>query len=185
MDKVPSTAKLVYKTLTGFKVFQWLQNIGKKTVTFELLQRHDTVQVIPVKDGYVYCALQEQPARPKYISLFGGAVEEGETPEFAGKRELLEESGFKAEELELFQVCNNIPRLDWSVYYYIARSFEIKEAQDDESEKIKVKKIPIREFISKVVLSSTSESEFKKHGLISLYLPTEAKRLQEVLEKSR
>jgi 8-oxo-dGTP pyrophosphatase MutT (NUDIX family) len=52
---------------------------------------------------------------PNTLGLAGGKVEEGETPEEAAKRELLEETGMDVEELELVRVIENE---DGSVSHY-------------------------------------------------------------------
>ena len=47
-------------------------------------------------------------------------MEEGESPEGAARRELLEESGFEAAELRLWDAWQPVNKIDWAVYLFVA-----------------------------------------------------------------
>ena len=118
MKKVPESSKKVFKGQI-FDVYQWEQKMydGSNEI-FEKVVRPDTVLVIPVtKEGKIIVCEQSQPHRDKpYLSLISGRVEENEPPEEAAKRELLEETGFKPEELILWDQYSAGTKIGWTIY---------------------------------------------------------------------
>src|SRR3989344_9504870 len=100
---MPDNAKRVFKGVI-FDVYQWEQEMfdGSKA-TFEKLKRPDTVVIFGVlPDGKIILTEQEQPSKEPFIGATGGRVDEGEEILAAAKRELLEESGYEAEEFILW-----------------------------------------------------------------------------------
>ena len=134
-----------------FDVYQWEQEMyDGSTHTFEKVVRSDTVLVIPVTtDGKIIICEQEQPHREKpYLSLISGRVEENETPEDAAERELLEETGYEAEELILFDKQNHSHKIDWTIYTYIAKMCKkVAEQKLDPGEKIRCDFVSFDQFI--------------------------------------
>ncbi len=100
---LPPHAKRVFKGEI-FDVYQWEQPLFDGTAAlFEKLKRDDVVTVIPIlPDGQILVADEEQPGHAPFLSLIGGRVEPGETPEAAAVRELSEEAGIEAEQLDLW-----------------------------------------------------------------------------------
>lgn len=120
---LPNDANSVYKGML-FEVFQWEQmqfNGSKKT--FEKVVRPDTVIVIPVLDsGKILLCEQIQPGREKYYSFYGGRIEINETPEYAARRELFEESGLVADNMNLLESFQPIAKVEWAIYICCIRS---------------------------------------------------------------
>ncbi|HLC87517.1 MAG TPA: NUDIX hydrolase [Patescibacteria group bacterium] len=149
-QKFPPQAKRVFKGMI-FDVYQWEQEMyDGSTHTFEKIIRPDTVLVIPVtEDDKIIICEQEQPHRNKpYLSLISGRVEENELPEEAAKRELLEETGFEAKELILFDKHEVSHKIAWTIYTYIAKGCKKVAEQDlDPGEKIRCDFITFEEFI--------------------------------------
>lgn len=149
MRKIPESAKKVF---TGeiFDVYQWEQEMydGSKK-TFEHLTRADTVVIIPVTgDGKIIICDQEQPDRDTYLSMISGRVDQGEEPLEAAKRELLEETGFEASEITLFDEYQPHIKLGWTVYTYLAKGCKkVGEQNLDGGEKIELKFVDFDEFI--------------------------------------
>src|SRR3989344_6006543 len=100
---IPPQAKRVFKGVI-FDVYQWEQKMfDGTTTTFEKLKRPDTVVVFPIlPDGRILLTEQEQPGKQLFIGATGGRVDENEDILESAKRELLEESGYKAEEYVLW-----------------------------------------------------------------------------------
>lgn len=146
---IPDHAKRVFKGVI-FDVYQWEQDLfdGTKT-TFEKLRRPDTVVVFPVlPDGKIILTEQEQPGKEPFIGATGGRVDEGEDTLTAAKRELLEESGYEAEEFILWDAQHPTSKIDWVVYTFIAKGLKKVSALDlDAGEKIKLKPVTFDEFI--------------------------------------
>jgi len=146
---IPDDAKRVFKGVI-FDVYQWEQELfdGTKT-TFEKLRRPDTVVVFPVlPDGKIILTEQEQPGKDPFIGATGGRVDEGEDTLAAAKRELLEESGYEAEEFILWDAQYPTSKIDWVVYTFIAKGLKkVADLDLDAGEKIKLKPVTFDEFI--------------------------------------
>lgn len=156
--KIPPQAKKVFKGVI-FDVYQWEQEMfdGSKAI-FERLRRPYTVGVIPVYEDKILIALQEQPTNSLGYSLFGGMINVGEDELSAAKRELLEEAGLVSEDWELFRNFDIDSKVDWKVYYFIARNCKkVAEQKLDVGEKIQIKPISFDEFINLMTSGETSD----------------------------
>ena len=144
-----------------FDTYQWEQEMYDGTYhTFEKIVRPDTAIVIPVTtEGKIIICEQEQPHRDKpYLSLISGRVEENEPPEEAAKRELLEETGFEAKELILWDEYSPGTKIGWTIYTYIAKGCKkIAEQNLDPGEKIRCDFISFEEFIELLAEQKVSD----------------------------
>ncbi len=179
MSKIPAQAACVFKGIV-YDVYQWQQPLFDGSITtFEMLKRADTVVVIPLTaEGAVCYAWQEQPAKPPFLSLFGGRAEEGETPLEAAKRELKEETGFESSAWQLLRTCPVGGKIDWTIYIFVARNcVRVCEPHLDGGEKIEIRTVPLDRFIDDVVLASTfSEIELRQE-VCSAFDPAKAAAL--------
>ncbi len=150
---IPGNAKRVFKGVL-FDVYQWEQELfdGTKKV-FEKVKRPDTAVVFPVlPDGSILLTEEEQPGVEPVWGAFGGRIEENENPLSAAKRELLEESGYTADEFVLWQSQNPIQKVDWAVYVFIARGLKkIRDVNPDSGERFRSKTLRLDELIDSVV----------------------------------
>lgn len=149
--QVPDEAKLVFKGII-FSVYQWQQMMfDGSTATFEMLKRTNTIQVIATQNHKILMSRQSQPNKADYHSLFGGRAEENEDPLVTAKRELLEESGLVSDDWELFNVYNPAYKMQWDIYFYIARNCKkIQEAKPDAGEQIQTLECSFEEFVNLV-----------------------------------
>ncbi|MBU1907647.1 NUDIX hydrolase [Patescibacteria group bacterium] len=94
----PSNAKLVHHGHT-MDLWQWEQEMFDGTTEiFECVTRQDTVAVIPFLDAdTVMLTKQVQPHKGPFMDFPGGRLDHGEACLDAAKRELEEETGYKAE----------------------------------------------------------------------------------------
>ena len=146
-----------------FDVYQWEQEMYDGTMAvFEKLKRPDTVVVFPVlPDGRILLIEQEQPGGfGPFISAPGGRIDAGEDPLTAAKRELLEESGYEAEQYELWDARQPVNKIDWVVFTFIAKGLkQVADLHLDAGEKITPKPVSFDEFLEITVTERFSEKE--------------------------
>lgn len=174
MSKIPPHAERVFQGVV-FDVYQWEQEMfdGSKA-TFECLKRPDTLVVIPMVGDKVYYALQEQPGKKPFLSLFGGRADEGETPLEAGKRELLEESGLVSDDWQELRRYSLHSKIDWTVYFFVARDCrKVAEQSLDAGEKIEVLETDLDTFL-KEIITHPEFCEYELKGEIYSALNPEA-----------
>lgn len=145
--KLPKQAKKVF---TGdiFSTYQWPQKMYDGSVKkFEMLKRDYTVQVIATRKNKIVIGWEKQPNKTRGYTLFGGRIDKGEKPFATAKRELLEEAGLTSKNWVKFYNYQPITKLDWEIYYYIARDCEYSAKQNlDNGEKIKIMEVTFEEF---------------------------------------
>jgi len=146
---IPDHAKKVF-TGVIFDVYQWEQKMYDGTTkTFEKLKRPDTVVIFPVlSDGTILLTEQEQPGREPFIDAPSGRADENEDPLETAKRELLEETGYVADEYTLWKTVCPVSKIDWVCYTFIAK--RCKKVQDqhlDSGEKITLKPVNFDELL--------------------------------------
>lgn len=162
---IPSDAKLVFKGII-FDVYQWEQKLfDGTTATFEKLKRPDTVVVFPVlPDGKILLTEQEQPGKEPFLGATGGRVDEGEDILEAAKRELLEESGYEAEEFILWDAQQPASKVEWAVYFFVAKKLKkIADLNLDGGEKITLKPVTFDEFLEIGTGKRFMEKEIVQH----------------------
>lgn len=163
---IPENAKRVFKGIL-FDVYQWEQEMyDGSRVIFEKIKRPDTVVVFPVlPDGKIILTEQEQPGKEPFIGATGGRVDEGEDILEAAKRELLEESGYEAEEFILWEAEHPTPKIEWVVYTFIAKGLKkVSEPNLDAGEKIKLKMVTLDELID---LATNQRKHFAEKEIIN------------------
>lgn len=165
---VPETAKLVFHGEI-FDTYQWDQEMyDGSSATFEMLKRPDTVEIIAVKDGKVVLEEQEQPGKPKHLTLPAGRVEPGEDVLIAAKRELLEETGMSFAKWELKFVYQPAVKIDWFVYTFLATEFIEQVDQNlDNGEKISTELVEFSQVVDLMRSNDMETSEFIMRKLAS------------------
>ncbi|HVX90555.1 MAG TPA: NUDIX hydrolase [Candidatus Paceibacterota bacterium] len=146
---IPPHAKKVFSGVL-FDVYQWEQEqFDGSYQTFEKLKRADTVSIIPIlPDGRVLIVDDEQPGRDAVVTFPGGRVEPEEDPVQTAKRELFEETGYVAKELQLWRAYHPVSKVDWVLYHFIARGCEkVGEQQLDPGERIATRTVTLDELI--------------------------------------
>ncbi|WP_299824087.1 NUDIX hydrolase [uncultured Pontibacter sp.] len=130
---------------------------GKVMDDYYVSVRPNVVLTFPVtKDNEVIFVRQyKHAAAGVFIELPGGVVDDHEKhPEAAAKRELLEETGYTSDDVELVaEVIDNPTKDTNKIFFYLARNaYKIAEQDLDESENIEVLKVPLAD-IESLVLS--------------------------------
>lgn len=121
---------------------------------FAIVEAPDWMNIIPLtEDGLVILVEQyrygvEEPT----LELPGGMVDPGESPDETARRELLEETGFEAGELEyLGKVSSNPAFLTNRTHMFVAENCKKVQEQDlDGHERIHVHQMPLEDFLDMV-----------------------------------
>lgn len=145
----PHDAKRVFKGKI-FDVYQWEQKLFDGTFkTFERIARKGSANIIAVHNSQIMILMQEQPGSPLYPSLPGGQIEKHEDPLTAAKRELLEETGYESEELEIYKTQNDSSsKVYFPITTFISKhSKKIQEPNLDPGEKIQVTWVNFDDFL--------------------------------------
>lgn len=103
--------------------------------------RSKSVAAVVIKDGCVLLARHSYGIRKGSLIVPGGYVEEGEMPEEAAARELLEETGIKAKITQLIGIRFNTK--DW--YAVFSAEYLDGEAHSDNNENTQVLWLPLEE----------------------------------------
>ncbi|UTH73131.1 NUDIX domain-containing protein [Chromobacterium sp. IIBBL 290-4] len=86
------------------------------------------------------------PAGREFIEIPAGKIDPNEPPESTAKRELLEETGYTAQEwLHLGTAYPCIGYSNEKISYYLARRLTLSERQLDDGEFLEVLTLPLRE----------------------------------------
>ncbi len=99
----------------------------------------DYVTVLPVTtEGDIVCVKLFRPAvETESLELPSGVVEEDEDPMEAGHRELLEETGYRADKLEFLGSLNaDTGRIDNTLWCYFAGDVKLEHSDPDREEGI-------------------------------------------------
>ncbi len=104
------------------------------------------VNIVPVTpEGEIVMVRQfRHGSRKVTLEIPGGVVDPGETPADAGARELLEETGYRASQVEAIGVVNPNPALFGNqVHTFVARDVErVAEIRNESTEETVVELVP-------------------------------------------
>lgn len=143
-----------HRTLVKTHVFelQERRSVNPRTneeLPFFVLESSPWVNVIPLTDeGRVIMVRQyRQGTRAITLEIPGGMAEPDEPPEEGARRELLEETGYEAEEFELLGVVDTNPAIQSNATYtYLARGLKkVAEPTLDDAEDIEVLEVELSE----------------------------------------
>ena len=160
---MPPHARCVFKGKI-FDTYQWEQEgYDGKIHIFEKVKRADTVVILPItKDGQILMTRQEQPGKEPFVALAGGRVDDGEDVFEAAKRELLEETGYASDNWELFESLQPISKVEWAVYYFIAREcIKVADQNLDGGEKVYLMPVGFEDFVKMALQPDFYEEELR------------------------
>ncbi len=126
---------------------------GKEAIR-EIVRHPGAVCVIPVTDeGNVIMVKQYRYAFEQImLEIPAGKLEPGEDPLEAVKRELEEESGAVAKNIEYMgEIFTTVAIFDEKIHAYLATGLEFKNAHPDEDEFLEVEKIPLSTLVGMVM----------------------------------
>lgn len=182
---LPENAKRVFEGEI-FDVHQWEQMRYDGTVaTYENVSRPDTVVVFPVtEEGLILIIEDSQPHRDTILTAISGRMEDGETPEEATRRELLEETGYQVDSLEDFYTIKPVEKMDWINYVFVGKGAKkIQDAQPDPGERIVPRLVSFDELISLAADGKLRGKDFSIRVLQAKLDPEKMKLLREKFAK--
>lgn len=125
-----------------------------KTLDYGVLEGGGYAATVPItEDGNVVLVRQwRQPLGRFTLELPSGSVDEGENPEIAARRELLEEAGYRAEELKhLVSINTSTGRTNEVCHLFRCRAVPDPEGpQPEPTEFVRPFEIPFSEAMEKV-----------------------------------
>jgi ADP-ribose pyrophosphatase len=118
---------------------------------YYVIERPDAAIIFPLtKEGEVVLVRQYRPPLERMeLGLPAGLVEEGEKPEAAARRELLEETGYSGDEWEALGALASSPSLkdNWA-HLFLASGVEKTSAPDpDEHELVETVKVRVGDLL--------------------------------------
>ncbi len=142
-----STAKILHsKIIYKGSVFgvrrDWLIEPGGVRTTREVITHPGSVVVLPVfPDGRILLVRQYRHAARQFLwELVAGRMEAGENPRRGAVRELIEETGYRAQRFRVFLDMFPTPGfLEEHMYILLAEGLTQGQAQPEEDEKITAK----------------------------------------------
>lgn len=145
---MPTNAEVVFEGRI-FKVYNWDQiQFDGSTTKFERVVLKDGVGILPVTiNGNILLIEEEQPGKPKKLTIPTGSLELNEEPLQGAERELCEETGYTALDMELISSEQPFELAEWAVYLYLAKGCRKTCPQKlDGGERIETREVSVSEF---------------------------------------
>lgn len=183
--RIPEHAEKKFSGIL-FDVYQWAQTMfDGSTQVFERIKRPDTVQLIAVtEDKRILILKEQQPDMSEAIlSIPGGRMDkEGESPESAARRELLEETGYEAASIELWFEERPVSKMEWTVYTFIARGCKKVQSESlDVGERIELNSVSFDEFLELLQRDDYTASDDVARVVMRMLLRGERAHLEKML----
>jgi len=116
---------------------------------FYIIESMDWINIIPLTADHQVVMVRQyrHGSREVTLEIPGGLLDSGDTPEEAASRELLEETGYQAEEMVKIGVVNPNPAIFSNrCYTFVARNVnKVSNSNPDQTEDIEVVLIPLSE----------------------------------------
>ncbi|MGD2066158.1 MAG: NUDIX hydrolase [Candidatus Bathyarchaeota archaeon] len=117
-----------------------------KTVTFTKVELKDFVSVLPIiEDKVALIEILRYPRNCLSLEIPSGHIEDGESSKEAAFRELEEETGYTAGQLECIGSFNPISRSTQQGHLFIAKNLTKGKQRLEMTEQIEVKLTPIKD----------------------------------------
>jgi ADP-ribose pyrophosphatase len=128
-------------------------HMGNKILEKEIVEHQDSVGIIALdkKDNIILVEQFRIATSDNLLEIPAGKIENGETPDTAALRELIEEIGFSVKLTPLFQ-CYLAPGYDTEkMYFFLASELKLlkKRLPQDEDEEIKIRRMKLSSALEK------------------------------------
>ena len=166
--KIPSSwtikQDVLYSDCRIFEVRKqrFLRNSDKKNGDFFVLNSNDWVNVLAITQEEQLVMVRQFRYGTQSLSLEppGGVIEKGENPLLAGRRELLEETGYEGKSLEIIgSVHPNSAIMSNRCYFLLVREvLKVSEVSFDPNEDLVTELIPLSKLESLIRSQTISHS---------------------------
>jgi len=150
--KVEQTERVYQGKLFSFVVEDiTLPNDAKTKMA--MVRHPGSAAIVPLReDGKVVMILQyRHPVRDFLLEIPAGTIEPGESPLDCARRELIEETGLKAEEFIKLTEVHILPAYsDEKTHVYLARKFTPMKQRLDQDEILEVVEYPLGEVVDMI-----------------------------------
>lgn len=158
--KIVSQKPVFKAKLFDVKEIVFKNKEGKEKI-HHIAQRKTVVTIFPLTDKYeVYLISQYRSMLDKTVlEAISGYVNKKETTITAAKRELREEAGITAyqlEEIARVEMAGSVFRSKG--YLFLAKGLEMGEANLDEDEEISIVKMPLTQAVEKVMMGEITHA---------------------------
>jgi ADP-ribose pyrophosphatase len=149
---MPTPAVLSTQVLHRYRLFAIVEQVLRlpsgRTVVRQVVQHPGAVVIIPqLEDGRLLLIAQYRFAVGATLLEFpAGTLEPGEAPQDCARRELIEETGYRAEHWRALGTMHPSPGYcDETQYLFVASGLRPEHAAGDEDEIIEVKRLTVQE----------------------------------------
>lgn len=148
----------------------------ERELDFYVIEAGEWVNIIPLTpDNEVVLVKQYRHGiREVTLEVPGGLVDPGDTPESAAVRELLEETGYGAGEVELLGSVHPHPAImNNQIYTFLARGVQLERSQElGEGEDIEVVLVPLKNIPEMIKAGEITHSlVISAFHLLTVHLP--------------
>lgn len=131
----------------AFKFTTRMMKVKGKMREYHIVEHDGAVAIVPCHDGVVTLVHQTRPAiGEKLLEIPAGSLEKGENPFGCAKRELAEETGWRAKTWHKLGELYLAPGYSSEILHlYLATDLSMGEQDLDDSEDIEVVELPLKE----------------------------------------
>lgn len=133
-----------------------------KSATREYIKHQGAVAVVPVTENNEIIAVRQYryPIGRVTVEIPAGKLDKGEKPLEAAMRELSEETGVSGADITYIGgLYPSVAYTDELIHMYMAENLEYGEAHTDDDEFLDVVKIPVDEFVEKILGGEIMDSK--------------------------
>lgn len=161
MEKTLNKRMIYAGKILNLRVDEVMLEDGK-VAKREIVEHRGAVVIVPVlNDGRIVMVRQYRyAAGEEVLELPAGTLEEGESPINCARRELLEETGYKAEEIkELISFYSSPGFCDEKIHLFLARDLREGEQKLESDERVKVEVYSIEELREKIKTGNLKDAK--------------------------